>query len=63
MALAKALHSLPTTRMRGHSDSHWPDVQAGIEKAMATLIVAQIEADFVTMGVRSTTASVTDTRR
>ena len=49
MALAK-YYGLPTTRMGGYSDSQWPDVQAGIEKAMALLILAQSEADFVTMG-------------
>jgi trimethylamine---corrinoid protein Co-methyltransferase len=49
MALAK-YYGLPTTRMGGYSDSQWPDVQAGIEKAMAILILAQSEADFVTMG-------------
>jgi trimethylamine--corrinoid protein Co-methyltransferase len=41
---------MPTTRMGGYSDSQWPDVQAGIEKAMAILALAQSEADFVTMG-------------
>jgi trimethylamine---corrinoid protein Co-methyltransferase len=49
MALAK-YYGLPTTRMGAYSDSQWPDVQAGIEKAMALLILAQSEADFVTMG-------------
>jgi trimethylamine---corrinoid protein Co-methyltransferase len=49
MALAK-YYGMPTTRMGGYSDSQWPDVQAGIEKAMALLILAQSEADFVTMG-------------
>jgi trimethylamine--corrinoid protein Co-methyltransferase len=49
MALAK-YYGLPSTRMGGYSDSQWPDVQAGIEKAMALLILAQSEADFVTMG-------------
>ena len=49
MALAK-YYGLPTTRMGGYSDSQWPDVQAGIEKAMAILMLAQSEADFVTMG-------------
>jgi trimethylamine--corrinoid protein Co-methyltransferase len=49
MALAK-YYGLPTTRMGGYSDSQWPDVQAGIEKAMALLLLAQSEADFVTMG-------------
>ena len=49
MALAK-YYGLPTTRMGGYSDSQWPDVQAGIEKAMAILILAQSDADFVTMG-------------
>jgi trimethylamine--corrinoid protein Co-methyltransferase len=49
MALAK-YYGMPSTRMAGYSDSQWPDVQAGIEKAMAILILAQSEADFVTMG-------------
>jgi trimethylamine--corrinoid protein Co-methyltransferase len=49
MALAK-YYGLPSTRMGGYSDSQWPDVQAGIEKAMAILMLAQSEADFVTMG-------------
>lgn len=49
IALAK-YYGMPTTRMGGYSDSQWPDVQAGIEKAMATLTLAQSEADFVTMG-------------
>jgi len=49
MALAK-YYGMPTTRMGGYSDSQWPDVQAGIEKAFAILTLAQSEADFVTMG-------------
>jgi trimethylamine--corrinoid protein Co-methyltransferase len=49
VALAQ-YYGMPTTRMGGYSDSQWPDVQAGIEKAMAILILAQSEADFVTMG-------------
>jgi trimethylamine---corrinoid protein Co-methyltransferase len=49
VALAR-YYGLPTTRMGAYSDSQWPDVQAGIEKAMALLILAQSEADFVTMG-------------
>ncbi len=49
IALAR-YYGLPTTRMGGYSDSQWPDVQAGIEKAFALLILAQSEADFVTMG-------------
>ena len=49
IALAR-YYGLPTTRMGGYSDSQWSDVQAGIEKAMALLILAQAEADFVTMG-------------
>jgi trimethylamine--corrinoid protein Co-methyltransferase len=49
VALAK-YYGMPTTRMGGYSDSQWPDVQAGIEKAMAILALAQSEADFVTMG-------------
>ena len=49
LALAR-YYGMPTTRMGGYSDSQWPDVQAGVEKAMATLILAQSGADFVTMG-------------
>ena len=36
--------------MGGYSDSQLPDVQAGIEKAFATLILSQSRADLVTMG-------------
>jgi trimethylamine--corrinoid protein Co-methyltransferase len=49
VALAK-FYGMPCTRMGGYSDSQWPDVQAGIEKAMAILLLAQAEADLVTMG-------------
>jgi trimethylamine--corrinoid protein Co-methyltransferase len=49
VALAK-YYGMPCTRMGGYSDSQWPDVQAGIEKAMAILLLAQAEADLVTMG-------------
>jgi trimethylamine--corrinoid protein Co-methyltransferase len=49
IALAK-YYGMPSTRMAGYSDSQWPDVQAGVEKAMAILTLAQSEADFVTMG-------------
>ncbi len=49
LALAQ-YYGMPTTRMGGYSDAQWPDVQAGIEKAMAILTLAQSEADFVTMG-------------
>ena len=49
VALAR-YYGMPTTRMGAYSDSQWPDVQAGIEKAMALLTLAQSEADLVTMG-------------
>lgn len=49
VALAK-YYGLPTSHMAGYSDSQWPDVQAGIEKAMAILTLAQSGADLVTMG-------------
>lgn len=49
VALAK-YYGMPCTRMAGYSDSQWPDVQAGIEKAMAILLLAQADADLVTMG-------------
>lgn len=49
VALAK-YYGMPCARMGGYSDSQWPDVQAGIEKAMAILLLAQAEADLVTMG-------------
>jgi len=49
IALAK-YYGLPTIRMGGYSDSQWPDAQAGIEKAMAILTLAQSEADLVCMG-------------
>ncbi|HJW76940.1 MAG TPA: trimethylamine methyltransferase family protein [Thermoleophilia bacterium] len=49
IALAR-YYGLPTTRMGGYSDAQLPDVQAGIEKAFAILILSQSEADFVTMG-------------
>jgi trimethylamine:corrinoid methyltransferase-like protein len=49
IALAR-YYGLPTTRMGGYSDAQLPDVQAGIEKAFAILILSQSQADFVTMG-------------
>ena len=49
IALAQ-FYGMPTFRMGGYSDSWYPDVQAGIEKAMATLILAQSGADLVIMG-------------
>jgi trimethylamine--corrinoid protein Co-methyltransferase len=36
--------------MGGHSDSYYPDVQAGIDKMAATLILAQSRADLISMG-------------
>jgi trimethylamine--corrinoid protein Co-methyltransferase len=49
IALAR-FYGLPTTRMGGYSDAQLPDVQAGIEKAFAVLVLCQSEADFITMG-------------
>ena len=49
IALAQ-FYGMSTFRMGGYSDSYYPDVQAGIEKAMATLILAQSGADLVIMG-------------
>ena len=49
VALAQ-YYGMPSFRMGGYSDSWYPDVQAGIEKAMATLILAQSGADMVIMG-------------
>jgi len=49
IALAQ-FYGMPTFRMGGYTDSWYPDVQAGIEKAMATLILAQSGADIVIMG-------------
>ncbi len=49
IALAQ-FYGLSTFRMGGYSDSHVPDIQAGIEKAMATLILAQSGADLIIMG-------------
>ena len=49
IALAQ-YYGMATFRMGGYSDSWYPDVQAGIEKAMATLILAQSGADLVIMG-------------
>jgi trimethylamine--corrinoid protein Co-methyltransferase len=43
-------YGMPTFRMGGYSDSWYPDVQAGIEKAMATLILLQSGADLIIMG-------------
>ena len=49
LALAQ-FYGLPTYRMGGYSDSYYPDVQAGIEKMAATLILAQSNADLIVMG-------------
>ncbi len=49
LALAQ-FYGLPTYRMGGYSDSYYPDVQAGIEKMAATLILAQSNADLIAMG-------------
>ena len=43
-------YGLAAYKMGGYSDSQVPDVQAGIEKAMATLNLAQSDADLVIMG-------------
>jgi trimethylamine--corrinoid protein Co-methyltransferase len=54
MASAEAamtrLHGIPVMRMGGYCDSYYLDVQAGIEKAVFTLIVALSGADLVLMG-------------
>jgi trimethylamine---corrinoid protein Co-methyltransferase len=49
LALAQ-FYGLPTYRCGGYSDSHYPDIQAGIEKMAATLTLAQSKADLVVMG-------------
>ena len=49
IALAQR-YGLPTYRMGGYSDSQIPDVQAGIEKAVATLFLCLSGADLVAMG-------------
>ncbi len=49
LALAQ-FYGFATYRMGGYSDSHYPDIQAGIEKAFATLILAQSNADLIAMG-------------
>ena len=43
-------YGVATYQMGGYSDSQLPDVQAGIEKAMAVLNLAQSDADLVIMG-------------
>jgi len=43
-------YGLPTYRMGGYSDSYYPDVQAGMEKAAATLTLLLSGVDLVTMG-------------
>ena len=49
--LAMAHHyGLPTYRMGGYSDAYYPDVQAGIEKTAATLLLQFSGVDLVTMG-------------
>jgi trimethylamine---corrinoid protein Co-methyltransferase len=54
MASAEAaitrLHGIPVMRMGGYCDSYYLDVQAGIEKAIFTSIVALSGADLVLMG-------------
>ena len=54
MASAEAamtrLHNIPVMRMGGYCDAYYLDVQAGIEKAVFTLIVALSGADLVLMG-------------
>jgi trimethylamine--corrinoid protein Co-methyltransferase len=49
IALAR-YYGMPTYRMGGYSDSQVPDVQAGIEKAFATLMLSLAGADLVMMG-------------
>ena len=49
IALARH-YELPTYRMGGYSDSQFTDVQAGIEKAFATLMLSLSGADLVAMG-------------
>jgi trimethylamine--corrinoid protein Co-methyltransferase len=44
------LHGLPVMRMGGYCDSYYLDVQAGIEKAAFTLMIALSGADLVLMG-------------
>lgn len=44
------LHGLPVMRMGGYCDSYYLDVQAGIEKAAFTLMIALGGADLVLMG-------------
>lgn len=43
-------YGVPSLRMGGYSDSQVSDVQAGIEKAFATLMLTQSRADMVMMG-------------
>jgi trimethylamine--corrinoid protein Co-methyltransferase len=49
-AVMTRLHGIPVMRMGGYCDSYYLDVQAGIEKAVFTLIVALSGADLVLMG-------------
>lgn len=49
LALAR-FYGLPTFRMGGYSDSYYPDIQAGIEKMAATLILSQCNPDVVVLG-------------
>ena len=44
------LHGLPAMRMGGYSDPYYLDIQAGIEKAAFTLMIALSGADLVLMG-------------
>ncbi len=49
LALAQ-FYGMPSYRMGGYTDAHYPDVQAGIEKALATLTLSQSGADLIAMG-------------
>lgn len=49
IALAK-YYGIPTSRMGGYSDSYYSDIQAGIEKTAALLMLAQSGADIVVAG-------------
>ena len=44
------LHGLPVMRMGGYSDPYYLDIQAGIEKAAFTMMIALSGADLVLMG-------------
>ena len=49
IALAK-YYGLSTSRMGGYTDSYYPDIQAGIEKTAALLMLAQSGADIIAAG-------------